>query len=314
MMRRNKKYVTMLTLFLVFVVLALQIVILVRVFNINVGDPFSTKDSNKSNKSTTNSTSEPASIKETEHRELPFQIIAKQDGLNVAQFFYSVAPDCQVRDLPQLYEIVFGRKTDGTFVEFGAFDGQFVSNTCGLADMGWRGVYIEPIPEFAEKCRSRHSKNPRVSVVQCAVGPENIPSITLTLGGALTTADSTTLDVFKKTDWSKASFAESKTVNVAQRLLSDILEEQHINPGFDLLVVDIEGFEWEALRNFNLSAWKPKMVIIELEDTERTFHDPTRQDTVMEKIHERFAHLRKYFQDAGYRVAYKDFINTIYIL
>ena len=40
----------------------------------------------------------------------------------------------------------------GTFVEVGAFDGWSYSHTVCLAQLGWRGLYIEPVPEHAALC------------------------------------------------------------------------------------------------------------------------------------------------------------------
>ena len=44
----------------------------------------------------------------------------------------------------------------GTFVEIGAYDGESFSNTSFLADLGWNGLYVEPVPKFAALCRARH--------------------------------------------------------------------------------------------------------------------------------------------------------------
>lgn len=221
--------------------------------------------------------------------------------------FYQVASNCQVRGLPALYEMMLGRKSDGTFVEFGAYDGSTVSNTCGLADLGWRGVYIEPVPQFAQLCRQRHQNNAKVTVVESAVGPENLASISLTVGGALSTMHAATQQIYEKTAWSRVEFVEKTQISVPQRLLSDILQEQKVAPGFDVLVVDIEGYEWEALRNFDLPAWRPAMVIIELEDANETFRQAGAE------VRNNFRKLREYFAAAHYVIVYKDIINTIYV-
>src|SRR5438876_107905 len=55
-------------------------------------------------------------------------------------------------------------------VDGGAYDGETYSNTSCLADLGWRGVYIEPVPEAAAKCRARHAASRAVSVIDCAIG------------------------------------------------------------------------------------------------------------------------------------------------
>ncbi|MCX8505445.1 MAG: hypothetical protein ORN98_02375, partial [Alphaproteobacteria bacterium] len=72
----------------------------------------------------------------------------REDGLAKMdhRHYYPMANDCQIKDLAKHYENLFGKKDKGVFVEIGAFDGQEVSNTAGLADLGWRGVYVEPVP------------------------------------------------------------------------------------------------------------------------------------------------------------------------
>lgn len=289
----------MLTFLAVLVVLALQIVILVQVMA-RPGENWVWSRSN-----TAAAASKVALSTKTD----PQVIVPTPDeaAQSPPSMFYTVAPDCQVRDLPRIYETVFGQKATGTFVEFGAFDGATVSNTCGLADLGWRGVYIEPVPQYAAACRQRHRANARVTVVECAIGPESRDAVTLNVGGALSTMDPVMLRAFKTIDWAKPSFEHDSTINVPQRLLHDVLTEHAVAPGFELMVVDIEGYEWDALRNFDLSVWQPTMVIIELEDSHHSFMDA---DPI---IREKFSLLKKYFFDAGYVIIYKDFINTIYV-
>lgn len=229
--------------------------------------------------------------------------------------FYPMSPTCQILGLSQIYTDVFGDKTDGVFVEFGAFDGQSFSNTCGLADLGWRGIYIEPVPQWQAKCRERHEDNKNVVIVDCAVGPEN-GNITLNLGGALSTASKDFAKIYNHTEWSQHLHVGEKSIQVQQKLLHDILMEHKVEPKFDLLVVDIEGFEWQALQNFDIELWSPKMVIIEIEDEHDSFQD--RSDIVGHQawhdIRQRFQNLREYFQNAGYSIYYKDHINTVYVL
>jgi len=60
-----------------------------------------------------------------------------------------------------LYELMFGERRDGSFVEVGAFDGETYGNTACLADLGWRGVYVEPVAKACERCRARHAGTSR---------------------------------------------------------------------------------------------------------------------------------------------------------
>lgn len=197
-------------------------------------------------------------------------------GTHPDSAYYPVAPSCQIPGLSAIYLDVFGRRTDGTFVEVGAFDGELVSNTSGLADLGWRGLYIEPVADYAGRCRQRHEKNPKTTVVNCAVGdvPGRFP---IQIAHAFSSFHDDMIqgsrEIFdhlaKNTLGSAARFEESfagKTELVEVRRLDSILIDHDIQPGFDLLVVDVEGHEVEVFNSFDLSRWKPKMIIAELED------------------------------------------------
>ena len=51
----------------------------------------------------------------------------------------------QIEDLHNIYQKVFGYKTDGFFVEVGAYDGHRWSNTTPLIEANWSGIMIEPV-------------------------------------------------------------------------------------------------------------------------------------------------------------------------
>jgi hypothetical protein len=55
---------------------------------------------------------------------------------------YTVAHNCQIENLPNIYKEYFGEEYIGFFIELGAYDGYNYSNTCGLADLGWQGIYV----------------------------------------------------------------------------------------------------------------------------------------------------------------------------
>lgn len=196
-----------------------------------------------------------------------------------------------------------GRKTNGIFVEVGAFDGEICSNTSFLADLGWRGVYVEPVAEYAAACGARHRRNPGVSVLQCAVGAAE-QMITLHVGHVLTTADAEMAKAYGQIEWAR-EFHKGETVSVRQVRLESILRSEGIPVGFDLLVVDVEGGEEGVFMSFELAIWKPRMVIVELEDGEPSFQQ-------FPAITARAARVRDLVARQGYSAIYRDTINTIF--
>ena len=96
-----------------------------------------------------------------------------------------VPATCQIPGLRDHYRSL-GLSGDGFFVEIGGFDGETWSNTSFLADEGWTGLYVEPVPGHARMIVARHFLN-RVYVEQRAVMPE--PGVmTFSSMGALSTA------------------------------------------------------------------------------------------------------------------------------
>ena len=53
--------------------------------------------------------------------------------------------------------------------------------------------------------------------------------------------------------------------------LDTLMEKIEVPKGFDVLVVDVEGKEPEVFETFELDEWKPKMLIVELEDEHHSF-------------------------------------------
>lgn len=215
------------------------------------------------------------------------------------------APDnCQIPDLPRIFRRIFGDRQNGVFVEVGAFDGESHSNTAGLADMGWRGVYIEPVPQYAALCAARHRLNHRVQIVQCAVGAER-GEATLLLAGTLSTLSAAQAAVYRRLPWAQGAMSAA-SIQTPLRRLDDVLNEVGIAPGFDLLVVDVEGAEDEVFAGFPLDDWRPRVMIVELNDTHPDFQDAP-------EVVARCAALRRRIAEHGYQTLYADTINTVFV-
>jgi len=176
-----------------------------------------------------------------------------------------------------------------------------VSNTSFLVDLGWHGHYIEPIPDYFNKCRIRHEKNANTQSYNMAIGNKD-DTVRINVSGALSSIDQVATEKFKNLDRAK-NLISNDEIEVSQITLNKFLEEQNIDKAFNLLSVDVERYELNVLKGFDINFWKPKMVIIELHDQN---HDYKEMWPKMNKI-------VRYMEKANYRVIYKDFTNTVYI-
>ena len=218
--------------------------------------------------------------------------------------FYRPPSNCQIPGLGEKWESIFGRRTEGYFVEIGAYDGENFSNTSCLSDAGWAGLYVEPIKEFADKCRARHSLNQRVTVVNCAASDVNGEE-EIFIGDTLTTLVGDQVSDYEKIDWAKG-LHRGNSRKIRTETLDKILETHQVPVGFDVLVVDVEGAEDKVIRGFDIELWHPKVILIELEDEHPDFRNNAR-------IVSAVACIRQKIESAGYAIYFKDHINSLYV-
>jgi FkbM family methyltransferase len=218
------------------------------------------------------------------------------------QPYYKPAPTCQISELATLYSLFLGERSDGLFVEVGAYDGISYSNSSCLAEVGWSGILIEPIPSFAEQCRTRYRNNKRIQIVEAAVGAEN-STVEMLVGAEFTSTDDKVMTRYRSLKWSKAAVRDSTRLRVRQLTLDEILDAANLaGKPVDVLIVDVEGAETAVFEGFSIDRWRPRMIIAELSHTHPNFHDISWNDAV----------LQQNIVQAGYMVVYKDYINTVF--
>lgn len=147
----------------------------------------------------------------------------------------------------------FFTSRNGTFVEVGAYDAVYQSQSYQLELQGWNGVLIEPLPEQAENLR----RSRRGAVVERAcVAPEK--------------AQSGSLPMLDRRSASSLQFDARKApaqdvIQVPVGTLSAILDELGIG-GVDFLSVDVCGTEPDVLRGFDFARFKPRLVLVDDKD------------------------------------------------
>jgi FkbM family methyltransferase len=212
------------------------------------------------------------------------------------------SPTCQIPELANLYSIYFGNKKDGSFVEVGAFDAESFSNSSCLADAGWSGLLLEPVPEFADLCRSRYANNTRIKVIQSAVGASR-GQVQIDVAGSLSTTQTELLGEYQNIPWAKGAVKDARRIQAEQFPLDEILSENKFSPEFDVLIVDVEGGERAVFDGLSIKHWMPKMMIVELVHTHPDLRNICHSD----------ADLQRTICAHGYEIVYKDMINTVFV-
>ncbi len=143
-------------------------------------------------------------------------------------------------------------QSPGFFIEAGAVDGFFESNTYYLERFeSWKGILIEPVPEMYARLRTNR---PKAIHYHCALVASNYPHRSVTISPAH--AMSTIVLSGRETG------ATRPLMDVPARTLGSIVEE--VRPSrIDLLSLDVEGFEIEVLRGLDLRVHRPRYMLIE---------------------------------------------------
>lgn len=163
-----------------------------------------------------------------------------------------------------LYEYL--HENGGFFIEAGANNGYDQSNTYYLERfLSWKGILIEPIPSLYKICKHERSKS---LVINCALVPSDYerPDIEMFDAGLMSIVKATKCPDDEKDHLDKASKAQKGIkpflCRVPARTLTSILDE-YKTTRIDLLSLDTEGYELNALKGLDLDRYHPKFILIE---------------------------------------------------
>lgn len=155
----------------------------------------------------------------------------------------------------------FGGKRDGVYVEVGAYDGVEMSNSYAFEQMGWSGVLVEADPDLAERCRQNRPKSQIVN--SAAVPPGSPAQVTFQVASENRGLSSLELDGASRSllkSWTGR--VAIREITVPAKTLNEILGDAGIQK-IDFMTIDVEGHEWSVLRGLDLRRWKPRVLILE---------------------------------------------------
>jgi FkbM family methyltransferase len=147
----------------------------------------------------------------------------------------------------------FRDKRDGVFVDVGANDYRWASNTYYLeTELGWSGIAVEPQAKFAADYQ-RH--RPRTQFVPLFVSDQSDVELDLFVPSD---------DLLASASRAYASEGSDTLEVVATRTstLDDILDAHQVTR-IDFLSIDVEMHEPEVLAGFSIDRFRPTLVCIE---------------------------------------------------
>lgn len=170
---------------------------------------------------------------------------------------FAFSKACHLQDLYVTYKL--GGKKGGFFVEFGAADGVFLSNTYYLEKcLDWDGILAEPLPEWNRKLL----QNRDASIDNRCVWRES--GKILEFRAARAYPELSSLKGFGENDsYAQARMVDSEIIPVETISLNDLLTEYDAPHTIDYLSIDTEGSEYEILSAFDFERFNVRVITVE---------------------------------------------------
>lgn len=157
-------------------------------------------------------------------------------------------------------------KKNGYFIEVGAANGIYMSNTYLLEkDYNWEGICIEPLEDEFNQLK----KNRKAITLRLAVYDKNDEEVEIVKAAGL----SGIKDDIDKYDYVK----NNESFKIKTKTLTRILDENNAPNNIDYLSLDTEGSELKILQGIDFDKYKFKYINIE-----HNFVEPKR--TQMKKL------------------------------
>ena len=149
----------------------------------------------------------------------------------------------------------FNGKSDGRFLDIGAYQGTIFSNTRALAELGWGGVCIEPSPPAFTGLMQNYKGNTQVKLVNAAISYKETGLIDFadSNGDAVSTTSASHEELWKAVGFQHIYV---NTVTIAEILR---LFGEH----YDFISLDVEGTNIEILKTIPLDIINPSLICIE---------------------------------------------------
>jgi FkbM family methyltransferase len=180
---------------------------------------------------------------------------------------------------------------NGTYIDVGAQDPIADSVSKAFYEHGWRGIHIEPVPEYAELLRK---DRPDELVLEAALS--DIES-TLELNVILNTGFSTVIDTYAKHYQTESGY-ECKRIQISALTLKTALTSL-IGKDVHWLKIDVEGLEEKVLRGWDSQTLRPWIVVVEA--------------TIPNSSETNYASWEPILITSNYQFVYFDGLNRFYI-
>ncbi len=160
----------------------------------------------------------------------------------------------------------FDYKSQGFFIDIGAFDGIHLSNSYSFELIGWTGVCVEPSPLYFKLCQENRSASKCFNVACVKGDNKGLLKFNIDSTGLFSSLQNIDYDENIQGHYGalKDINLQVETVEVNSTSLNSLLSKTISNDmKIDFISIDVEGVEVEVLQGFDLDKYKPRIICIE---------------------------------------------------
>ena len=161
----------------------------------------------------------------------------------------------------QLFQIL-KQKKNGFFVDIGSHHPIIANNTFFFHLRGWRGICVDPNPEFASMYKK---KRPEDIFLNVGISSQTEASLNYyKLRKELSARNS-----FSKEYINNNNLNENveQIISIKIMSLTEVFSQNCSTTPIDILSVDCEGLDFDVLKSNDWNKYRPKIVCIETHDT-----------------------------------------------
>ena len=179
-----------------------------------------------------------------------------------------------------------GCKRGGYFVEFGATNGIYLSNTHLLeTEFSWTGILAEPARAWEKQLKANR---PNASIETLCVWKD---SKSILVFYETDNPGLSTIDSFRSNDYHRNSRSAGEKYEVQTISLNDLLIKHRAPKYIDYLSIDTEGSEYEILKAFDFDEYSVRIITVE--------HNYTPQRDLIFALLTSHGYIRKYESVSG---------------
>nr|WP_246836386.1 FkbM family methyltransferase [Leptospira yasudae] len=155
---------------------------------------------------------------------------------------------------------IFQGKTEGFYVDIGAYDPIRFSNTNYFYQLGWKGINVEPSPDGIERFNLYRKNDINLNAgISREAGKLKYYVFE---EAALNTFDSKRVEYLEM----NSSYRHQSSVDIPVYSLASILSKYCPGQKIDFMNIDVEWHEMEVLQSNDWDQFRPKVLLIEILD------------------------------------------------